>query len=276
MTIRCFNRWVLPVSLTFAAIALPACSSEPKSTEEEVAVSGDLSMPLVTSTNGHTYRLSGAFYVGGPTYQFFTMDGEDEIHANLPSGDYFASLYSYALSRLDEDGVYQPVQAELTSSSQNFTIYNGTTTTLTWELQSDGVIVKLGSGNLDVNVTVSETPPVCAVLGTDCPEGTWCAPAELTARALACVQAGNVPLGERCTTPVSCVANASCYDFGAGAVCAALCTPDRFGLACPTGGSCVEAGETYGVCTPDSTDGSGGASGGEGGSSGGEGGAAAD
>jgi len=264
MTTRCFNRLVLPVSLALSAIALPACSSEPKGTGEEVSVAGDLSMPLTTTTNGHTYRLSGGFYVG-PTFQFFAMDGEDEIHASLPTGDYWANLYNYSLARLDSDGVYQPVQAEVASTSQSFTIYNHTTTTLTWAFSTDGMIVKFGDGNLEVNVQVTETAPVCTVLGADCPEGAWCAPSELTARPLACVPAGGVALGDPCAAPASCVANTSCYDFGAGAVCTPLCAPEAFGLACPSGGTCVQEGETYGVCTPDTSGGEGGAGGAGGG-----------
>jgi hypothetical protein len=260
MTIRRFTRFLLATTLTLAPAILPGCGSEPERRADASAV-GELSMPLVTTANGHTYRLSGSFYVSGPTFQFFSMGGEDEIHANLPTGDYYAYLYSYSLSRLDDNGEFEPVQAELSSSYQGFTLYDKATTTLSWEFVSDGVIVKVGSGNLDVKVEVTEKPPVCTVLGTDCSEGTWCAPAELTARALACIQAGSVGVGEGCSGPTSCVANASCYDFGAGAVCAALCTPDLFGLACAEGGTCVQQGETYGVCTPDSTGGDGGPSG---------------
>jgi hypothetical protein len=226
-----------------------------------VSTLGELSMPLVTTTNGHTYRLSGSFYVSGPTTQFFAMGDETEIHATLRTGAYWSTLYNYTLSRLDENGVYQPVQAQLTSNAQNFTIFNNTTTTLSWEFGTDGVIIRVGNGNLEVNVDVTETPPVCTVFGTDCPDGSWCAPADLTASALACISAGTAGLGEPCAGPASCVANASCYDFGGGPRCAALCAPELFGLACPSGGTCAQDGQTYGVCTPTSGGGEGGASG---------------
>lgn len=261
MTMRRSARFLLPIILLCSAVALPACSSEADRGTEAVSTLGELSMPLVTTTNGHTYRLSGGFYVSGPTSQLFAMGDENELHVPLPPGTYFANLYNYTLARLDENGTYQPVQAQLTSNFQNFTIYNNTTTTLSWDFTTDGVIIRVGNGNLDVNVDVTETRPVCTVFGTDCPDGTWCPPADLTGLPLACVSAGTVDLGEPCAGPRSCAANASCYDFGGGPRCAALCAPELFGLACPSGGTCTQDGETYGVCTPTSGGGEGGASG---------------
>lgn len=44
-------------------------------------------------------------------------------------------------------------------------------------------------------------------------------------------------------------------------MCAGLCGTDDFGLPCASGGTCVEHGQAYGVCTPEAGGGEGGAGG---------------
>jgi hypothetical protein len=253
--------FALPFALGIAPLSMSGCSSDTPAHEEEIASTGTLSMPLVTTTNGHTYRLTGTLYVSGPVYTWFDLGG-DEITANVPTGDYSVYLNSYELRELDDAGIYQPIQANLLSSySQRVTVYNQTTTTVTYEFETDGIIVKIGAGNLAVDVKVTERPPLCTILGSDCGEGSWCAPPELTGQALACVGAGSAAPGEACSSPHDCGANSSCYDFGTGAECVALCGADTFDTACPGGGVCTAQGKTYGVCVPDSAGGEGGAGG---------------
>ena len=264
MNFRILGRSSLVCALAFAALGA-GCSSEPSTTAESTNASGTLSLPLVTSTNGHTYRLSGTLYVSGPAFQVFYFGYETELKASLPTGGYSSYLFDYSLSRLDDDGVYQPVQATLLSSYyQPFSIYNGATTTVTYEFETDGFTVSVGAGNLAVDVNVTETPPVCSPLGSDCPEGTWCAPPELTSQPIACIAAGSSELGAPCSGPASCVANSSCYDFGTGPRCVALCAAEAFGQACPEGGTCTAQGKSYGVCAPDTGAGGEGGAGGTG------------
>jgi hypothetical protein len=269
----------LRIALALAAVPLVAnaCSSGHPTQPE--GSTGTLSLPLVTTTNGHTYRLGGYLVLYGTIYDYLYLDGDETVlKRDLPAGAYFSYLNSYQLERLDEStGQYVPVQSTLVSSYyQPFTIYNQTTTTITYEFETDGVVVSIGTGNLTVNVKVTETAPVCTILGSDCPDGTWCAPPELTGSPLQCLYAGSVPAGDPCSGPDDCAANTSCFDFGDGAVCTALCDASGFGSACAGGGSCTQVGTAYGVCVPEggSLPGSGGSggSGGFGGSDGEEGG----
>jgi hypothetical protein len=237
----------------FAAVPLVAtgCASDHHGSEG-ASQTGTLSVPLVTTTNGHTYRLSGYIYYYGTQYGSIYMGDETELTVNLPTGDYTAYLSYYTLERLDDSGNYQPVSGTLVSSYyQQFSIYNRTTTTISFQFETDGTIVTVGAGNLDVNIGVTEVAPVCTVFGSDCPDGTWCPPAELTGLPLACVASGSMPAGYPCNSPSDCAANTSCFDFGTGSVCAALCDATAFETACPGGGTCTEDAKTYGVCVPD-------------------------
>lgn len=232
------------------AVIATGCAAAPDHGGEHLAT-GKLNMPLVTESNGHTYRLSGYLYYSGPEFGTISFNDGSELNATLSTGNYYAYLGSYALERLDDNGNYQPVQATLVSSYyQQFTIYNLTTTTIQFQFQTDGLIVTVGSGNLHVDIDVMETPPTCTILGNDCPGGLWCAPPGLTGQPLACIGAGGTPLGEACNSPADCVANTSCFDLGAGPVCAALCDASEFGSDCSTGGSCEKARSDYGICVP--------------------------
>jgi hypothetical protein len=245
----------LPVLLSVAVPVFSGCSSEPAPGNQE-SNTGTLSMPLITTVNDHVYRLRASIEIYGDRYSdyIYTSD-ETALTRSLPAGEYVAYLVSYELDRLDEEsGEWTPVSAQLVSNYyQVFTIQHQTTTTIAFAFQTDGVIVTVGTGQLVIDVDITEVPPVCTILGDDCEEdGTWCAPPELTGRPLACVYAGESEPGTACTSPQECAANSSCFDFGSGAVCAALCTPDEFGEACADdGGTCTEAGTAYGVCVPE-------------------------
>jgi len=129
-----------------------------------------------------------------------------------------------------------------------FSISNGTTTTLVYRFETDGVIVIVGAGELRVKVAVDEVAPPCTPFGTDCGEGTWCAPTGLTCAALACIASGTVAIGEPCSAPADCVASSSCIDLGEGPVCTELCPSSHFGEPCESGGTCNGATPDYGVC----------------------------
>src|SRR6185295_17121852 len=151
----------------------------------------------------------------------------------------------------DGSGNFVHVDANLLSSSYvSFEILNGSTTTVAFRFETDGQIITVGSGGLAVTAEIDERAPVCAPLGTTCGEGLWCPPAELTGAPLACRYAGSVEVGAACGGPADCVANGSCIDFGAGPVCAALCSGAEFDSECPSGGVCTPVGREYGVCTP--------------------------
>jgi hypothetical protein len=249
------SRVSLPVLLLVAVPLSNACSSEPASNQE--SNTGTLSMPLITSVNDHLYRLRGNIEIYGERYSdwIYTSD-ETVLTRSLPAGEYVAYLYGYELDRFDEgSGEWVRVGAQLVSdNAQYFVIHHQATTTIAFAFETDGILVTVGAGQLVIDVSVSEVPPVCTILGDDCEyEGTWCAPPALTGRPLACIYAGDTEPGASCTAPEQCTANSSCFDFGEGdgPVCAALCEPEDFGEACIGGGTCTEADASYGVCVPE-------------------------
>lgn len=245
-----FAQIFLGLCLLQGSFLTSACSSEPSSDSEQAAT-GTFAMPLLAGAGGHTYRLEGAMYVNGPLFTHIDLSG-DVVTASLPTGDYDALLYWWTLMRDDGTGNFAPVDATMVSTNApRFTIFNQAMTTLTFQFQTDGQLVTVGSGSLTVTVGVDETEPLCTPLGVDCPDaGTWCAPSELTGMRLACIAEGPVPLGGACLSPLDCAANASCFDFGSGATCHALCARADFDQPCSSGGICTRQGGDYGVCAP--------------------------
>jgi hypothetical protein len=232
---------------------LAACSATPERTER-MEQAGTLSLPLSVTVGAHVYRFSYFQVYLYPTGQILSSTGEPTetmLKAELPTGQYQASLWNWALERDDGHGNFKPVDAELLSSYYvSFEILNGSTTTVSFQFSTDGQIITVGSGGLAVTAKIEERAPVCVPLASDCGDGLWCPPAELTGSRLACRSAGSLELGATCNSPAECVANSSCIDFGAGPVCAALCSSADFESACPSGGTCTAIGEEYGVCTP--------------------------
>ncbi|MEO6602061.1 MAG: hypothetical protein ABIQ16_19430 [Polyangiaceae bacterium] len=227
------------------------CSSSDSHAEESSAT-GTVSMPLVTTAGAHTYRLQGGMYFNGPTFTSLDISSDATvITTTLPTGNYSAYLYYWTLTRDDGTGTFMPVSATLVSDSQPaFTIFNHTATTLSFQFETDGQIVTVGAGQLNVAIGVHEGVPTCTVLGDDCPAESWCAPTELTGAALRCVASGTVAVGESCSAPTDCTANSSCFDFGAGALCQKLCTSAEFNQPCSVNEVCTPSGTEYGVCVP--------------------------
>jgi hypothetical protein len=244
-----FAKLLLGLAVLHGASFLSACSSD-SSHQDEPAATGTLSMPLLTTAGAHTYRLEGDLYVSGPIYTYLDLSS-DLLTANLPTGDYQASLYSWQLTRDDGSGNFLPVAATLVSDSYPpFSIFNGATSTLSFEFETDSLLVTVGSGSLNVKVDVHEAAPLCSPLGDDCAAGTWCAPPELTGASVGCIAEGPLAEGDACNSPLDCPANTSCFDFGAGASCIRLCNNADFDLPCSSGGTCAAQGADYGVCMP--------------------------
>jgi hypothetical protein len=250
------SRQILAVTFAATAAATPAgCGSESVAPEQPGEL-GTIALPLTTQANGNSYRLRNVYVViAGPQFvQLF--DGGDPsqtaLTATLTTGSYTAYLYGgWTLERDDGSGNFSPVVANLASSSAvGFTIFNGATSTVSYQFQTDGVIVTVGSAQLRVTATVNEVDAACTPFGAGCGEGFWCPPTTLTGMARACIPAGATPVGSPCADPTECVSNASCFDLGTGPVCAALCPSSQFDAACDGGGTCRALGAEYGVCGP--------------------------
>jgi hypothetical protein len=247
------SRVLISVCVFGGPLAL-ACSNGDSSPEES-ASTGTVTMPLITTVGDNTYRLNAVLEIYGPTFTFLSTSddpAETSLSTPLPTGDYTAYLSNWSLEILDASGNFVPVSATLTSAYYaNFTIFNQSTSTIAFQFETDGVVVTVGAGRLNVNFGITEVPAVCAIFGSDCAAGSWCAPPELTGSPLSCIGEGAVPVGQVCLSPRDCVANASCFDFGGGAVCGALCAPAEFDAACASGGTCIPVGAEYGVCVPE-------------------------
>lgn len=238
----------------------PACSDGQAPTEptanDEVSETGTLNLPLVINVGDVTYRLSMSLVLFGTNaYDYIYTDAysdETQIQRTLPTGDYYAYLNGWQLYK-EVDGELLPVSSQLVSSYySNFSIQNNTTSTLNYSFVTDGVPVTIGQGNLIVNVDVDQVAPVCEPLGDTCGDYAWCPPSELTGLPLACMYlVGSGDVGDSCQSPTDCGANLSCFDFGGGPECGALCLKDAFDQECPTGGTCVAQGREYGVCVPE-------------------------
>lgn len=247
------SKALLTFGLLHGTVLLNGCSADASGdADADATETGTFSMPLITSSGTNTYRLYGEMSLYGPIFTYLDLGGDtDVVTETLPTGEYHASLFSWALERQVSPGEFVPVSANLVSdSSQFFSIFNQTTTSISYQFETDGENVTVGTGQLSVSIDVTEIPPVCTVLGSDCPEETWCAPSELTGAALACIAQGTVPAGGACDSPEACTGNTSCFDFGSGPLCAPLCLAAEFEAPCSSGGICTPQGSEYGVCTP--------------------------
>lgn len=255
------SRTLLASALSLGLLSMSACSGD-SSPETEAMTSGTFVMPLLASVGAHSYRLQGALYVSGPGFFYFDLNAESPtLSASLPPGAYVANLYNWSLTRDDGSGNFLPVSATVVaSSSAAFTIFNHTTSTVSFRFETDGQLVTIGNGQLNVDVKVTEVASVCAPLGADCLAHSWCPPSELTGSPLHCVAEGPVAEGAACSSPTDCAANTSCFDFGSGAVCTRLCSSDQ---PCSSASTCTPQGVDYGVCTADVPGGSAGSGGGE-------------
>jgi hypothetical protein len=224
--------------------------------EQASPETGTLELPLVIEVGDNVYRLSMTLEVYGDfAWDSIYTDAfseETSIQRALPTGDYNAYLSYWQLYKEDGGEIF-PVASTLVSSNYSyFTIHNNATSTLSYTFETDGVRVVVGTGNLVVNVEVNEVAPACEPLGDTCGEGYWCPPTELTGKSLSCNWVeGSGAVGDPCGSPRECGANLSCFDFGAGPVCGALCLATDFEDECATGGTCVPQGQDYGVCVPE-------------------------
>jgi endoglucanase len=234
-----------------SAIVATACSGN-SSSREKTQSTGSVSLPLVTVTGASKYRLENVVIdFNGPVFVPPLTESnlnEAVLSTTLPTGSYEAVLVNWTLSKDDGQGNFKPVVASLEQNNEPFTVFDGTTTTLVFRFQTDGIIVTVGSGELHVTAAVDPVPPICTVLGDGCAPGTWCAPAGLTGAPLACISAGTVSVGQPCAGPTDCVANASCFDLGAGPVCGAMCSNGSLDTPCDTGGTCLPGGTDFGIC----------------------------
>jgi hypothetical protein len=149
------------------ALVLVGCSAP----RNDDYIQGTLSMQLSTEVNGVTYRLREAlFEVSGPESLPLSSGDSPAIEQLLTAGDYTVNLSDgWRLEREFPMG-FQTVAAELVSPNPApFTVAAGRTTDVTYAFETDGTVVTLGEGTLNLRIQVTETssPPTPAEVGGD-------------------------------------------------------------------------------------------------------------
>ena len=244
-----------------ASVATIGCSSA--NSESAESNTGKVSMQLTGQTNGNTYRLRNArFDVTGT--QSLTLDSESDLtsstlNATLATGDYSINLEpGWSLERSDA-GAFDVVNASLVSQNpQAFQILGGGTTNIAFQFTTDGTLVTIGTGELNVSIGVTETGAggsggstggQCMLAAqTGCPSGQACYFTGNTDGTGECLPPGTSPFGGACdgTEVNQCVAGGVCGSTPS--TCFQMCAVG--GAACPGGKTCVNAnvGGNLGVC----------------------------
>lgn len=157
---------LISVLSTLAASTVLQLGCAPDESSEEASAIGTLRMPLsATSTSGATYRLRNASIdlVGPQLATIATEDhlGETSVQLALATGLYDAVLAGAWTLEKEESGVFQPVSATLLSSNpQSFNILDGQNTLLEFVFQSDGDVIQIGEGTVEVVVRVEDDTTV--------------------------------------------------------------------------------------------------------------------
>jgi hypothetical protein len=223
----------LSMGVLWAAMFLTGCGGRSGSRTGGSGDVGTLSLSLVATTNGHTYRLrQGSFVITGS--QSIVLDSEVDpgavaLTALLGTGDYVALLSgSWFLERLDPGG-FVPVNATLTSPNPvTFRISAGATTSVPFRFATNGIIVVIGTGTVSITTEVTEIGDGVATCGDGVVTGTE--------------QCDGSALGSQ-----SCASRG----FGGGSLaCRSSCTFDFSGCTV----RCVAPDQTAGDCRTQTCD----------------------
>lgn len=168
---RYMNRFFLglgkPLLIASLGVLLSACGSS-----DEEGYQGRLSVRLQAQANGITYRLSGAFFdVTGPETVTLSSDADPDavaIQHTLTAGDYSIQLREgWQLERRSPvDMEFDAINAELVSDDPlSFTIIDEEQTDVIYSFETDGTLVNLAEGDLNVGIDVTNTgaPPNVAI-----------------------------------------------------------------------------------------------------------------
>src|SRR5947207_11700242 len=144
------SRTIATALLIAGSLVASACSGGSDAAPSRIA-SGNLSLALTANANSHTYRLTNvSLYIYGNTTSTFLTTSNDpsetSLSATLPTGSYNANLYGWTLERDLGDGQFAALPATLVSNPYvGFGISNGTTTTISFQFQTDGIVVTVGA-----------------------------------------------------------------------------------------------------------------------------------
>jgi hypothetical protein len=233
-------------------LSLTGCASHDDARGEQEGSYGTVVLSLTGQTNGTTYRLRQAvFEVTGPTNTTLNSESDPNgavLAATLSTGGYLIALQSgWFLERLN-GMTAEPVDATLVSANpQMFGISSAATSTVLFRFETDGTIIDIGTGQLEVAIEVNETTGTveCDIVNqTGCPMGEACyfggGDDGLTP---ICAAVGMSPPGSVCEFQNSCAPGAFCGSLdGENVTCIQICSASGMGPSCPAGQACAGLG----------------------------------
>jgi hypothetical protein len=242
----------LVLAVGAGTLSLAGCASHDDAAGENEGSYGTVVLSLTGQTNGTTYRLRQAvFEVTGPTNTTLNSESDPNgavLAATLSTGAYLITLQDgWFLERLT-GMTAEPVDATLISSNpQMFGISSAATSSVLVRFETDGTIIDIGTGQLEVAIEVTETsnPIACDIIGqTGCSMGEACyfggGPDGLTP---ICAPVGMTPPGGPCMQQNNCTPGAFCGSFdGENISCIAICAVSGMGPTCPAGQACASVG----------------------------------
>ncbi len=232
------------------------CSVDSANSSEEASV-GTVEMALSSSTATSTYRLFNAsFVIDGPESTVLSSSEdptETVLSATLQTGSYTSRLQPGWVLQRNDGGLWVSLASTLvTPEPAAFQIQDGATTNLVYQFQTDGTIITVGTGNLNVSINVTETGDlVCTAFGAGCAANEWCAPAGLIGNEPICIPTGTLPANAPCDGAAQCAPNTVCASIdGLNNTCIELCPSTSAGQACPGGGGICDPTLTpdFGIC----------------------------
>jgi hypothetical protein len=232
------------------------CSVDSADSSEEASI-GTVEMALSSSTATSTYRLFNAsFVIDGPQSTVLSSSEdptETVLSATLQTGSYTSRLQPGWVLQRNDAGLWVSLAATLvTAEPAAFQIQDGATTNLVYQFETDGTIITVGTGNLNVSINVTETgDSVCTAFGSGCAANQWCAPEGLVGPETVCLPTGPSPANSPCTQVQDCAANTVCASIdGVNNTCIELCPITSGGQVCPGGGGICEItfSPDFGIC----------------------------
>ena len=257
--------WIFAVLLgcgTLGAAAGCTIQMAPDETQSPEASVGTVSLDLRgTAPNGNVYRLRNAtFTISTNPVTTLSSDGANldapVITTTLPAGSYTATLANgWILERQTAANVFGQVTATVNNATPMFGIVANQTTSLIFQFTTNGQVVTVGNGTLNINIGITETGgtgQACQLFAnpTMCPQGQWCAPAPNNQPGGVCTVPGTAMTGGMCSATVTCVVNNICTGtvMNPNAVaCRPICQLGS--MTCGAGLTCQgSATMQFGVC----------------------------
>lgn len=251
-------KFVLSAALLTGASFATGCAVD---TETRAESFGQVRMALTgTSVEGNLYRLRAAtFTIDGPASAGFATEDDPNLtvlSADLPPGAYTSTLGGDWYLERQDGASFVPVDATLVSANPaDFTVNAQVASDLVYQFATDGTIVTIGDGSVNISIDVIESGSSgqsCTMfVSGGCPAGETCAVLSIESLDGVCVQAGTGVSNDPCDAASDCAPNHACVGTSDPVnpfICLELCnlsTP-----ACSSGTQCEEAFGTglYGVC----------------------------